>query len=109
MDVAVRAALVAVKLPVLTRQRAKVQDALAQSSKVANASGCGAHRQVLDACRDFQARYQRMPTTRVFVKHLGQTLGPDYAGSAALARQVAAVTLFKALGGGWQSAQDSAE
>lgn len=43
-----------------------------------------AHRQVLDACRDFQARYQRMPTTRVFVKHLGQTLGPDYAGSAAL-------------------------
>lgn len=45
-----------------------------------------AHRRVLDACRDFQARYQRMPTTRVFVKYLGETLGEDYSGSAALMR-----------------------
>ena len=34
-----------------------------------------AHRAVLAGCRDFHARYQRMPTTRAFVKHLGQTLG----------------------------------
>lgn len=34
-----------------------------------------AHHAVLLACRDFLARYQRMPTTRVFVRHLVQT--PD--------------------------------
>lgn len=45
-----------------------------------------AHRRVLEACRDFHTRYQRMPTTRVFVKYLGEQLGPDFAGSAALMR-----------------------
>lgn len=45
-----------------------------------------AHHAVLAACRDFRARYQRMPTTRAFVKHLGEQLGPDFAGSAALMR-----------------------
>ncbi|MEL0027978.1 MAG: TusE/DsrC/DsvC family sulfur relay protein [Perlucidibaca sp.] len=45
-----------------------------------------AHRQVLDACRDFHARYQRMPTTRVFVKYLGEQLGPEFTGSATLMR-----------------------
>ena len=45
-----------------------------------------AHHAVLEACRDFRARYQRMPTTRAFVRHLGQTLGPAYADSAALMR-----------------------
>jgi len=45
-----------------------------------------AHREVLAACRDFHARYQRMPTTRVFVKYLGEQLGPGFAGSAALMR-----------------------
>lgn len=36
-----------------------------------------AHHAVLMACRDFRHRYQRMPTTRVFVRHLqeSQTLG----------------------------------
>ncbi len=43
-----------------------------------------AHRRVLAACRDFHARYQRMPTTRVFVKYLGETLGADFGSSAAL-------------------------
>lgn len=44
------------------------------------------HRAVMAACRDFRQRYQRMPTTRAFVRHLGQTLGPAYAESAALMR-----------------------
>lgn len=42
------------------------------------------HHAVLRACRDFHARYQRMPTTRVFVKHLADTLGPPHGSSAAL-------------------------
>lgn len=43
-----------------------------------------AHVAVLQACRDFHERYQRMPTTRVFVKHLGQTLGAPHGSSSAL-------------------------
>ncbi|PRD39605.1 UNVERIFIED_CONTAM: tusE [Trichonephila clavipes] len=43
-----------------------------------------AHREVLAGCRDFYSRYQRMPTTRAFVKHLGQTLGEPHGSSAAL-------------------------
>lgn len=42
------------------------------------------HYRVLDACRDFYQRYQRMPTTRAFVKHLGQTLGDDWGQSQRL-------------------------
>lgn len=40
--------------------------------------------QILLAARDFHERFQRMPTTRAFVKHLGLSLGVHYAGSAAL-------------------------
>lgn len=43
-----------------------------------------AHEVVLSACRDFHARYQRMPTTRVFVKYLGETLGPPHGSSLTL-------------------------
>lgn len=39
---------------------------------------------ILLAAREFFERYQRMPTTRAFVKHLGQTLGESYSGSAEL-------------------------
>lgn len=42
------------------------------------------HLQVIDCCRRFYQQYQRMPTTRVFVKYLGQTLGPDWASSLRL-------------------------
>lgn len=60
-------------------------DEIARCLGLAVASGLTpAHRAVLDACRDFHRRYQRMPTTRVFVKHLGQTLGPPHGSSAAL-------------------------
>ena len=41
---------------------------------------------ILIAARDFFARYQRMPTTRAFVKHLSQTLGEPYTSSAELMR-----------------------
>lgn len=42
------------------------------------------HEAVLAACRDFHTRYQRMPTTRVFVKYLGETLGPPHGSSMTL-------------------------
>lgn len=41
---------------------------------------------ILQAAREFFERYQRMPTTRAFVKHLSQTLGEPYTGSAELMR-----------------------
>lgn len=43
------------------------------------------HLAVLHAAREFYARYQRMPTTRVFVKFLSQEL-PSVANSMALMR-----------------------
>lgn len=42
------------------------------------------HLRILVACRDFHQRYQRMPTTRAFVKYLGQTLGEDWGHSQRL-------------------------
>jgi len=42
------------------------------------------HYAVLASARDFYQRYQRMPTTRVFIKHLSQELGPEMSSSAAL-------------------------
>lgn len=42
------------------------------------------HYVVINSARAFYKDYQRMPTTRVFVKHLGLSLGPEFASSAAL-------------------------
>lgn len=42
------------------------------------------HLAVLNAAREFYARYQRAPATRPLLKHLGQTLGPDHADSIRL-------------------------
>ncbi len=42
------------------------------------------HFAVLNAARSFYTRYQRAPATRPLLKHLGQTLGPDYADSIRL-------------------------
>ncbi|MDP1539490.1 MAG: TusE/DsrC/DsvC family sulfur relay protein [Moraxellaceae bacterium] len=42
------------------------------------------HFRVLLACRAFYAQYQRMPTTRAFVKYLGQQLGEPWGMSMTL-------------------------
>ncbi len=42
------------------------------------------HFRVLMACRTFYAQYQRMPTTRAFVKYLGQQLGEPWGQSMTL-------------------------
>lgn len=56
------------------------------------------HVAILQAAREFHARYQRVPATRALLKHLGQSLGPEYAdsilmmqlfGGGAIARTVA--------------------
>lgn len=40
-----------------------------------------AHWEILYAIRAFHAEYQLSPTTRVLLKYLGKTLGPEKAGS----------------------------
>ena len=62
-------------------------DDIARCLQLAGDSGLSAEQnRILLAAREFYQRYQRMPTTRAFVKHLGLTLGDDYASSAALMR-----------------------
>lgn len=71
----------------LGRWTPALADAIARCLQLADAHGLSAEqRRILDAARDFHARYERMPTTRAFVKHLGLTLGEDYGSSAALMR-----------------------
>lgn len=60
-------------------------DAIGSCLNICSSSGLSAdqHRIVVSA-RDFYQRYERMPTTRAFVKHLGQNLGDAYGQSATL-------------------------
>lgn len=54
----------------------------------------GRHREVLEAAREFYARFQRSPATRPLLKYLAQTLGPEKATS---------IYLMQLFGGGTQA------
>lgn len=71
----------------LTLWTPALADDIARCLQIAGDNGLSAEqRRILLAAREFYQRYQRMPTTRAFVKHLGLTLGDNYASSAALMR-----------------------
>jgi len=71
----------------LTQWTPALADDIARCLQLAGPQGMSQEQhRILLAAREFHQRYQRMPTTRAFVKHLSLTLGEDYASSAALMR-----------------------
>lgn len=60
-------------------------DAIGHCLELSERAGLTAEQHlIIAAARDFYQRYERMPTTRAFVKHLAQTLGEPYGQSAQL-------------------------
>jgi tRNA 2-thiouridine synthesizing protein E len=69
----------------LTQWSPALADAIGLCLSLCSAQGLSDEQQrIVMAARDFYQRYERMPTTRAFVKHLGLSLGEPYGQSATL-------------------------